>query len=145
MRSAVYGESSQQPNEHERRREDRDGGEEGADWDGDEVADEGGGGEDRHWGCLPDRDGIDELFLGDPAEAIREVTAQPAPILSMVPNNCASWPPEGSVRVGCPAGDSSGAMSNPCSWRRRGEGRARWAAASPAPAARTRSSLTPSR
>src|SRR5690606_337840 len=65
--------AGEEADEDEGGEEDRDGGEDGAGEAHDHVADEGGGGEDGARGDLADGDGVEELGVGDPAEAVDEV------------------------------------------------------------------------
>ena len=59
--------------DHERGQEDGHRGDDGAGHTGDHVADEGRGGEQRSRRDLADRDGVDELRIGKPAQAFDEV------------------------------------------------------------------------
>ena len=61
--------------DHERRQEDGHRGDHGAGHAGEHVADEGGGREQRPRRDLANRDRVDELRIGEPAQAFDEVAA----------------------------------------------------------------------
>ena len=109
----------------ERGQEDPDRRRRGADRAVDEIADEGRGREQRTGRRLPDRDGIDELAFGDPAEALDELG------LEQRDQDVAAPEQDGA--------DAAGTRGrSPARWRRPDRGPPRAAPATPAPSRRTR-------
>ena len=75
-RRIAIDERPRQRHEHERGQKNADGRRQRPDRAAEQVADERRGREHRAWRDLPDGDGVEELLLGQPAEALDEIRAQ---------------------------------------------------------------------